>query len=82
MGPDEAVHVFRDLQAELFVPMHYGSFKLSFEDIEAPPRWLKEIVARDQPNSVSSGTIKTPGVARSPAATSKVTKVTPATIQA
>ena len=42
----------------------------------------KEIVARDHPNSVSSGTIRTPGVARSPAATSKVRKVTPATIQA
>ncbi len=47
MGPDEAMHVFRDLGAKWFVPMHYGSFKLSFEDLDAPPRWLKEIAQRD-----------------------------------
>jgi len=22
------------------VPMHYGTFKLSFEDMDEPPRWL------------------------------------------
>src|SRR5262245_31654532 len=43
MGPDEAVKVFRDLQAKWLVPMHYGSFKLSFEDIDEPPRWLKQL---------------------------------------
>ena len=32
----------------------------------------KDIVARDHPNSFSSGTIRTPGVARTPAAASKV----------
>ncbi len=47
MGPDEAMNVFRDLGAKWFVPMHYGTFKLSFEDLDAPPRWLKEIAARD-----------------------------------
>jgi len=48
MGPDEAMRVFRDLGAKWFVPMHYGSFKLSFEDLDAPPRWLKEIAQRDE----------------------------------
>ena len=47
MGPDEAMHVFRDLGAKWFVPMHYGSFKLSFEDMSDPPRWLQEIARRD-----------------------------------
>jgi L-ascorbate metabolism protein UlaG (beta-lactamase superfamily) len=47
MGPDEAMNVFRDLGAKWFVPMHYGTFKLSFEDLDAPPRWLREIAARD-----------------------------------
>jgi hypothetical protein len=25
--------------------MHYGTFKLSFEDIDEPLRWLKELAA-------------------------------------
>ena len=41
-----------------------------------------EITARLQPNSVSSGTISTPGVARTPAVTSSTTNVTAATTQA
>jgi L-ascorbate metabolism protein UlaG (beta-lactamase superfamily) len=47
MGPDEAVKVFRDLGAQWLVPMHYGTFKLSFEHIDEPPRWLQEIVEQD-----------------------------------
>lgn len=43
MGPDEAIKVFRDLRAHWLVPMHYGTFKLSFEDLDEPPRWLKEL---------------------------------------
>ena len=41
-----------------------------------------EITARFQPNSFCSGTIKTPGVARKPAAPMRAMKVTAATIQA
>jgi len=43
MGPDEALKVFRDIHAKYFIPMHYGSFKLSFEDVDDPPRWLKQL---------------------------------------
>jgi hypothetical protein len=25
------------------VPMHFGSFKLAFEEMDEPPRWLKQI---------------------------------------
>src|SRR5665213_2071633 len=43
MGPDEALKAFRDLEAKWLVPMHYGTFKLSFEALDEPPRWLKEL---------------------------------------
>lgn len=45
MGPDEAVQAFKDLRAKVMVPMHYGTFKLSFESLDEPPRWLKELMA-------------------------------------
>ena len=41
-----------------------------------------EIVARDHWNSCSSGTISTPGAARTPAVSTTIAKVTAATIQA
>jgi len=47
MGPDEAMKVFRDLGAQWLVPMHYGTFKLSFEHIDEPPRWLREIARQN-----------------------------------
>jgi L-ascorbate metabolism protein UlaG (beta-lactamase superfamily) len=43
MGPDEAIKAFKDLRAHWLVPMHYGTFRLSFEDMDEPPRWLLEI---------------------------------------
>lgn len=47
MGPDEALRAFRDLAAQWFVPMHYGHFRLSFEDMDEPPRWLNNIARRE-----------------------------------
>ena len=47
MGPDEAMRVFRDLGAQWLVPMHYGTFKLSFEHIDEPPRWLQDIAKQN-----------------------------------
>jgi L-ascorbate metabolism protein UlaG (beta-lactamase superfamily) len=47
MGPDEALKVFQDLTAKVFVPMHYGTFKLSFEALDEPPRWLKQLAMRE-----------------------------------
>jgi L-ascorbate metabolism protein UlaG (beta-lactamase superfamily) len=46
MGPDEAVKAFRDVHAKVMIPMHFGSFKLAFEDIDEPPRWLMDIVLK------------------------------------
>ena len=47
MGPDEAVKVFKELHSKWLVPMHYGTFKLSFEDMDEPPRWLKELMEQE-----------------------------------
>ncbi len=47
MGPDEAMRVFKELGASWFVPMHYGTFKLSFEALDEPPRWLLQIANRE-----------------------------------
>ncbi len=43
MGPDQALQAFIDLGADQMVPMHYGTFRLGFEDLDEPPRWLKQL---------------------------------------
>ncbi len=47
MGPDQAIKAFKDLHADRLVPMHYGTFRLSFEDIDEPPRWLLEVAEQE-----------------------------------
>ena len=46
MGPEDAIQVFRDLGARWLIPMHYGTFRLSFEDMDEPPRRLRELARR------------------------------------
>jgi L-ascorbate metabolism protein UlaG (beta-lactamase superfamily) len=43
MGPDEAIKAFFDLNSKHLVPMHFGSFRLSFEEMDEPLRWLREL---------------------------------------
>jgi hypothetical protein len=33
------------LHSRWLVPMHYGTFRLSFEDLDEPPRWLRQLAA-------------------------------------
>ncbi len=47
MGPDEAIKAFKELGAKWLVPMHYGTFKLSFEEMDEPLRWLLELAAKN-----------------------------------
>ena len=46
MGPDQALQAFVDLGAQQMVPMHYGTVRLGFEDLDEPPRWLGELAAQ------------------------------------
>ena len=40
MNPEEAVRAFQELQARTLVPMHYGTFRLSYEPLDEPPARL------------------------------------------
>ncbi|HEY5145732.1 MAG TPA: MBL fold metallo-hydrolase, partial [Polyangiaceae bacterium] len=40
MNPEEAVQAFVDLGARKFVAMHWGTFKLTDEPLDEPPRRL------------------------------------------
>ena len=45
MNPEEAYRAFRDLGARSFVPIHWGTFDLTDEPLDLPPRALAEAVA-------------------------------------
>lgn len=40
MNPEEALEAFVTLGANFMVPMHYGTFRLSYEPLDEPPRRL------------------------------------------
>ena len=42
LNPEEAVKTFIDLDAKFAVAMHWGTFILSFEPVDEPPRKLEE----------------------------------------
>ncbi len=44
MSPLDAVYAFEDLAARVMIPTSYGSFPLSYEPLEAPLDWLREIM--------------------------------------
>jgi L-ascorbate metabolism protein UlaG (beta-lactamase superfamily) len=48
MNPEEAVRAFLELKANVMVPMHYGTFRLSFEPPEEPLERLKAEVKRNE----------------------------------
>jgi L-ascorbate metabolism protein UlaG (beta-lactamase superfamily) len=47
MNPDDAVRAFSALGARRFVAMHWGTFKLTDEDLREPPLLLREIWQRE-----------------------------------
>ena len=40
MNPEEALMAFQELKAGLFIPMHYGTFRLGYEPLDEPPARL------------------------------------------
>ena len=45
MNPEDALQAFLDLRARYLVPIHWGTFVVSYEPIEEPPRWLDQLAA-------------------------------------
>jgi L-ascorbate metabolism protein UlaG (beta-lactamase superfamily) len=48
MNPEQAIRAFRELDARIMVPMHYGSFRLSFEPPDEPLRRLQAGIKRHE----------------------------------
>jgi L-ascorbate metabolism protein UlaG (beta-lactamase superfamily) len=42
MNPEEAAQAFVDLRAGTLIPMHYGTFRLSYEPLHEPPARLRD----------------------------------------
>jgi len=47
IDPAQAVIAFGELGAQQFVPMHWGTFQLSDEPLDEPPRLLREAMGSD-----------------------------------
>ncbi|MGF1678592.1 MAG: MBL fold metallo-hydrolase [Candidatus Methylacidiphilales bacterium] len=45
ISPEEAVRAFIDLKANTLVPMHFGTYRLSYEPMEEPPQRLMRAAA-------------------------------------
>jgi L-ascorbate metabolism protein UlaG (beta-lactamase superfamily) len=43
LSPLDAVYAFEDLGARALIPVSYGSFPLSYESLDAPLAWLRQI---------------------------------------
>ncbi len=59
MNPEQALKAFVELKAQTMIPMHYGSFRLSYEPLHEPPLRLKEAAEKlgllDQVTVLSEG---------------------------
>lgn len=49
--PKEALRIHRDLRSNRSVAIHWGSFQLSEELLDAPPRDLKHAIREDEHHS-------------------------------
>jgi len=51
MSPLDAIYAFEDLGARLLIPIHFGSYHLSYEPLDEPPGWLRELARTHQMES-------------------------------
>lgn len=42
-NPEDALQAFDDMRARYMVPMHWGTFRLSYEPIDEPVAWLQRL---------------------------------------
>ncbi len=42
MNPEQAIQAFLELGAKTMIPMHFGTFRLSYEPLDEPPVRLME----------------------------------------
>lgn len=42
MNPEQALQAFLELRARMMIPMHFGTFRLSYEPLHEPPQRLME----------------------------------------
>ena len=47
MNPDEALDAFSDLKSKHCIPIHWGSFRLTLERMDEPPRLFKDRAEHD-----------------------------------
>jgi L-ascorbate metabolism protein UlaG (beta-lactamase superfamily) len=40
MGPEQAVRAFKELKSKTFVPMHFGTYRMSYEPMHEPAQRL------------------------------------------
>ncbi|MEJ7599281.1 MAG: MBL fold metallo-hydrolase [Kofleriaceae bacterium] len=43
MSPLDALFAFEDLRSRMLVPIHHGTFAMSYEQLDEPARWLVEL---------------------------------------
>ncbi len=47
MNPPDALRAFKDLNARWMIPIHWGTFHLGWEGINAPAQWLERLLQKE-----------------------------------
>jgi L-ascorbate metabolism protein UlaG (beta-lactamase superfamily) len=46
MDPEQAIQAFADLRSKILIPMHFGTYRLSYEPLHEPPQRLMQEATR------------------------------------